>query len=211
MVENVFHILLADAHTCSRIGFCQVLTDAGFYVVAETGYLNKLDALIQAHHPHILLLDSNLLPTLPIPFLTNLHQNHSEITIVLLIDNNNGLPLHALVNAGVRGVLLKTEPCSVISQIIKATATNVAAFSPELLTRITTLSHTLMTGMEDMSLTTQEQQLLQFLCADKSNPEIAQALNLSRKTIEKRLTALYKQLGVNTRTGAVAWYLKLEK
>ncbi len=211
MVENVFHILLADAHACSRIGLCQILTGAGFSIVAETGYLNKLDALIQAHHPHILLLASNLLPASPIPFLVNLQQKHSEITVVLLIDNDNGLPLRALVNAGASGILLKTESCDIISQVVKVAATGGAAFSPELLDRITRLSHMSMTGTENMSLTTQEQQLLQFLCADKSNPEIAQSLDLSRKTIEKRLTALYKKLGVRTRTGAAILYLKLDK
>jgi len=44
-----------------------------------------------------------------------------------------------------------------------------------------------------------------------NNLEIAQTLNLSQKTVEKRLTVLYKKLNVKTRTGAAICYLQRDK
>lgn len=187
MVENAFPILLADAYTCSRIGLFQVLTDAGFHVVAETGSLDELDALAQSHQPRLLLLAGNLLPDPPLPFLAGLRRRYPAMKIVLFLSDDYDLPWRELVNAGVNGMLLKTESCSVISQTIKAAAAGSAAFSPELLARITEPPHTPAAETKDVPLTMPEQQLLQFLCADKSNLEIAETLNLSRKTVEKRL------------------------
>jgi DNA-binding NarL/FixJ family response regulator len=106
---------------------------------------------------------------------------------------------------------LKSESSAVIAQAVRAAVTGSPAFSPELSARILTLPNTPTAETEDVPITVPEQQLLQFLCADKSNREIAETLHLSRKTVEKRLTALYKKLGVKTRTGAAAWYLEHDK
>ncbi len=209
MPENFNKILLADAHPCSRIGLYQVLTDAGFYISSETGCLSELDTLLQIGQPRILLLSSNLLPSSYIPFLATLNQRYPQTAIVLLLDDYTDSLLQQLVKSGINSMILKTESSRVIVQIIQVAIVGGVAFSPELFSRIMTLPHSAQTNeTQDINLTMQEQQLLQLLCADNSNSKIALALNLSHKTIEKRLTALYVKLNVKTRTGAAIWYIR---
>lgn len=206
MTENGCSLLLADANTCSCIGLRHLLTNAGFHVVAETRHLNELDSLLQIHRPHLLLLASNLpLPDAPAIFLAGLRQCYPETAVVLLLDHHNNWPLRELADAGISGLIAKTESGSAIVQMVRAVAPGSVVISPELLARMAPPPDAL---TPDVTLTMQEQQLLQLLCADKSNLEIAQALNLSRKGVEKRLTALYARLGVKTRTGAAAWYME---
>lgn len=51
-------------------------------------------------------------------------------------------------------------------------------------------------------LTTQELAILRLVVAEKKDLEIAQALNLSERTVRKYLRAIYDKLGVDSRAGA---------
>ncbi len=202
-----WRILLVDAHTCSRIGLYQVVTDADFDVVAETDNFEELDALLQECQPHLLLLAGNLLPKPQAQFLIDLCQSFPETAVVLFLESQTDWPLMELVTSGARGLIAKTESSHTIAQTLQAVSTGNVTISPQLMARMTTPSNSPLTGTPEVALAPEEENLLQFLCVGKSNPEIAQALSLSRKTVGKRLTALYAKLGVNSRTGAVAWYL----
>ena len=49
------------------------------------------------------------------------------------------------------------------------------------------------------ALTTNERRVASLAAEGRSNREIAQALYVSRKTVEKHLTAAYKKLGASAR------------
>ena len=48
-------------------------------------------------------------------------------------------------------------------------------------------------------MTAREQQVAELASAGRSNPEIAQALFITRKTVEKHLGSAYTKLGVESR------------
>jgi len=60
-------------------------------------------------------------------------------------------------------------------------------------------------GRTGPRLTARELAVLQLLAAGKSNREIAQALGISRKTVEKHVGNLYTKLGINSRAQAAMW------
>lgn len=128
-VEKTVPILLAESH--SRIGLYQVLMAAGFHVVAEAEDLKVCRTLLAAHRPYLLLLAGNLLPVPPAPFLTDLRQRYPAMKVALLLDDDDDLPLQELVNAGVNGMVLKTESHDAILQTVQAVATGNITFSPE--------------------------------------------------------------------------------
>jgi PAS domain S-box-containing protein len=57
---------------------------------------------------------------------------------------------------------------------------------------------------EELHLTSDDQTLLGFLAAGKTNRQIGEELGLGAKAVEKRLAKLFTKLGVATRTEAVA-------
>jgi DNA-binding NarL/FixJ family response regulator len=62
------------------------------------------------------------------------------------------------------------------------------------------------------SLTTREQEIARLIAEGASNPEIAQKLFLSRKTVERHVSNVFKKIGVRNRAelAAKAAELKVE-
>ena len=54
-------------------------------------------------------------------------------------------------------------------------------------------------------VTEREVEVLTLLARGLSNPEIARALVVSRKTVERHLENIYNKLGVSSRTAAVVY------
>lgn len=194
-------ILLADAHNCSRIGLVQVLMDADFEIVAEATCPEECLRLLAQHQPPVLLLAFNLLPSDPVAFIKTLRQEQPHCHIVLYLANCDDLPLPALRVAGVKGMVTTREPTSTLLQVVQSAATGQDAYSPQVMTK-------LLQGETPSSppLIEFEEKLLRLVCAEKNNAEIAAIMTLNRKTVEKRLSALYTKLGVKTRVGAALWF-----
>jgi DNA-binding CsgD family transcriptional regulator len=62
---------------------------------------------------------------------------------------------------------------------------------------------------EEVSLTAREREVLGRVARGKTNAEIAELLWLAPSTVRKHLENVYAKLGVNTRTAAVARFLRL--
>ena len=109
--------------------------------------------------------------------------------------------LPALVDAGVTGMVAKMESTQTLVQTILTAAAGRRAISPMVMDRMLHQN-----PQPEIILDTLEEKLMQLVCAEKTNLEIAEILNLSHKTVEKWLTALYTKLGVRSRTGAALWF-----
>jgi DNA-binding NarL/FixJ family response regulator len=56
-------------------------------------------------------------------------------------------------------------------------------------------------------LTPREKEVLSLIADGRSNPEIAETLNITKNTVKSHLTHIYSALGIHTRTqAAVRWH-----
>jgi len=204
-------LLLADAHPCSRIGLYQVLVDAGFEVVAEAEAVDDCWLQLAQHEPPLLLMACNLLPKEPIPLLANLRQQHPNCHIVLFLANCDTLPLQAIVDVGVSGMVDKEESSQTLLQVVQTAATGQIAISPSVMGRLLLQSGTSATlSLATITLDKSERALLRLICTEKSNAELAAALNVGKKTVERYLSLLYIKLGVQGRVGAAVWFMQYD-
>lgn len=204
-------ILVADSRSCSRVGLCYILENNGFLVAAETNTLSNLVSLIEKFEPSILILASSLLHDTQKSFFTSLCTNDSKMSIVLLLDASQHLPIRELYLTGIKGFIDQEEPVGSIVQMITTVATGGITFSEALIAKIMNNPNNFLANNHKITLSIEEKQLLQLLSSDRTNVGIAEILHLSPKTVEKRLTLIYEKLDVKTRTGAVSWYLQQKK
>lgn len=97
----------------------------------------------------------------------------------------------AAVAAGARGYLLKTAPLLEVAEAIRRVAAGGTVFTADQLRE---------TQRPSVVLSERDRQVVRLLVASRSNDEIAQALGLSRKTIEATLTRLYERYSALSRT-----------
>lgn len=65
------------------------------------------------------------------------------------------------------------------------------------------------TEKDELGLTKREREIIQMVAEEYTNEQIAQALFLSRRTIESQLAVVFQKLGVQTRVGVVKKAIQL--
>jgi DNA-binding NarL/FixJ family response regulator len=123
---------------------------------------------------------------------------------LLLLSQNEDYQIKDLMAKGVKGIVGKRESTAALLHILRAVATGNLSFSERVLEKVLTEERQTDQSPE-FALNDQEKTILQLICADRTNREIACALSLSEKAIEKQLAALYAKLGVKSRVGAAIW------
>lgn len=204
MQASYRQFLLADAHPCSRIGVHRVIKGTGFKVLAEANSVDECKKQLAHYGSTLLLIACNLLHEDPISIIGDLRQQHPKCRLVLFIADCDALPLQAITNLGVQGMVTKKEALEMLGKVMKRVTEGEIAYSPIIVR--TLLQSPKPDSSFSIVLCQKERQLLHLVCAEKNNAEIAQSLNVSEKTIEHYLSELHGKLGVQTRTGAAVWF-----
>lgn len=169
-------------------------------VAATTNEPAQLQVCLQQHQPDLLLLAGNMLLHAPAESLLGLHQQFPQTRLLLLLEHGGeGCPCE-LVQAGATGCIVKTEPPQAFVEAICTVATGQSWYSQEVTQHL--LHH------QANALTVRERAVLRLVMQEKTDLQIAQALNLSDRTIRCHLETLYKKLNVQTRAGAVVQAIK---
>lgn len=180
--------------------------DAGFEIVAEAESLGDCLLQLAQHKPPQLLMACNLLPREPIPLLTNLRQQHPNCVIVLFLANCNTLPLQAIVDAGVSGMVAKGESSQTLVQVLQGATVGKKSLSTKILATLAKgASENMHKLTQKLDLTDREVMLLTLLTQGLNNRKIAAELNLAYQTVRNDCSRLYGKLDVSNRLAAVQW------
>lgn len=110
-------IVIADAQARVRFGLRILLEQqAGWTVVAEAMDSQELLALVQKHHPDLVLLDWNLLEPPVETFIRRLRAQHPAL-LLLAMNGNQGVSQAAL-SAGMDGFTSKMEAPEKLLELI---------------------------------------------------------------------------------------------
>lgn len=186
------------------LGIRTLLTEEGFEVVGEVSCRGEVLPALQEHTPDILLLASNLFPSSYEKLYSHLSRIASETSTVLLVSQVEQYQIRELMAKGIKGIVGKEESTAALLQALRAIAAGNLSFSESVLERVL-IEERQADESPEFTLHDQEKTILQLICADRTNREIACALSVSEKAIEKQLAALYAKLGVKSRVGAAIW------
>lgn len=188
----MYKLVIADDHSIVREGIKQLLASLdGYDVLAEA--TNGLEAisLVKQHKPDLLILDVSM------PY-ANALEVYLEVqrwspatrTIVFTGVSTAGL-LSSLINEGVNGLILKSSVNDELQRAIQAVMAGERYIQAEAAALIDSSSGAAI-------LTRREQQILQLICSGHSNPQIAEALTISVKTVDNHRSSLMKKLQVHS-------------
>jgi two-component system, NarL family, response regulator NreC len=196
--DNIITVVLADDHEVVREGLRMVLeTEADIEVVAEAADVDGARRAVLGHKPDVAILDLNMPggpTTEEIPHLSEV--SPGTAVIVLTMQTDLGFARKALAS-GARGYVIKHSAAGELVEAIRAAANGETYLSPHLGARLASDAAN-EPGPPDR-LTPRELEILGLLTRCLTNPEIAEQLVISVRTVETHRANLQRKTGCQTR------------
>ena len=201
-------VLLADDHTVVRAGLrdaLRVLPD--LEISGEVGNGRDLmDALVRTN-PDLLVMDANMPDLEPVSAVQQIKSRHPGLKILIVSAYDDENYVVGLLNAGVDGYHMKDQPLADLQLAAQRVLKGDRWISGSLVSRLASTRPSQQHPPVPW-LTRRQRELLHLLIQGADNRNIALSLNLSVKTVENHLTALYRVLGVDSRLKAVNYALR---
>jgi len=200
-------VLLADDHTVLRQGLRAVLAaEPDIEVVAEAGTGRKAVQLTNTLRPDVVVMD------IAMPELNGLEATRQVIhdvpstRVIILSSYDDDEYVSQLTDGGAIGYLLKQTAANDLIRAIREAKQGNAYFSPAISKRM--LEHyrrRFMNGQPARKtaepLTSRETEVLQLIAEGRTNKQIAAALCISVKTIEKHRQQVMDKLNIHDIAG----------
>ena len=197
-------VLVADDHPLYREAVASAIRRAPNLdlVSAECDGRQALAALRQ-HEPDVALLDMRMPELDGMQVLNAVVRDGLRTHVVFLSAHMDGRAIYAAIGAGACGCISKDAPGDAVCDAVMTAARNGTVLPPDVQEGMVgeirwRVAH------ERPLLSPREQEILTFVAAGLSAPEIAKGLYLSHGTVKAHLQSLYQKLGVSDRAAAVA-------
>lgn len=201
-------VLLADDHTVVRAGLrnaLQVLPD--LEIAGEVGNGQELMAALEGETIDLLIMDASMPDFEPVSAVKQIKSKHPKIKILIVSAHNDESYVVGLLKAGADGYHMKDQPLADLQlaaqRILNGDRWISGSLIDKLINRPAAAAHANIPW-----LTRRQRELLRLISQGADNRNIAQTLDLSVKTVENHLTALYRVLGVDSRLKALNYILR---
>lgn len=193
--------LLADDHALIRAGLRDSLTSLpALEVVGEVGNGPDLMQAITELRPSLLVMDVNMPDFEPVAAVQRIKAQYPGLKILVVSAYDDQSYVVGLLAAGVDGYHLKDQPLSDLQLAVKRILDGGRWISDPLVNRLVDQRSAPVESAP--ALTRRQRELLYLLTQGYNNQKIAWVMDLSVKTIENHLTALYRAIGVESRLEA---------
>jgi two-component system response regulator NreC len=202
-------IVLADDHEIVREGIKMVLdAEPDMAVIAEAADVESAARRVKGHQPAILVLDLSMPGEASLPAIPEMLESSPETQIVVLTMQNEPAFAREALRAGARGFVVKHAAGRELVQAIRAVAGGGTYINPQLGARVAAEPSTV--KGPPGNLTEREAEILGLIALGYTNPEIADKLFLSVRTVETHRANVQQKLGLTTRAELVRYALDHE-
>ena len=186
-------VLLADDHAMMREGLSVLLTGAGMEIVGSVGNGRDAVRVATALMPDVVLMDLTMPEMNGIEATRQICARMPATQVVVLSMHSNREHVYQAMKAGAMGYVLKDAASAELVKAVRA----VCAGRRYVSSAIGLLSE--LSGQRGPleSLSTREGQVLQLVVEGRTSGEIAQAINLSKTSVDTYRSRLMKKLGVS--------------
>ncbi|MGH2869022.1 MAG: response regulator [Solirubrobacteraceae bacterium] len=184
----------------------------GVEVVAAAGDGEQALALVDQHHPDVVLMDLRMPRVDGTEATSRLHTTHPELPVVVLTTYADDESIFSALRAGARGYLTKNASAAEIAHALRTVHAGHALLDPAVQARL----------LENMStpadaapppgsrplpdeLTPREAEVLTLIAAGHSNAQIAEQLYLSPATVKSHINHIFTKTRVRDRAQAVTY------
>jgi DNA-binding NarL/FixJ family response regulator len=212
---NVINVIIADDHVLYRAGVRAALSaKKDIKVIAEADNGSHLLMLLKGIRPDVVLLDIQMPIMDGIATLAELKKLYPEVKVIMLTMMDDHSMITKLMELGANSYLTKTSDSEIIYEAIKTCHEQEYYFNS--LTNKALLNNLRQKNpvvsdksiQEDARLSEKEITVLKLMCEEKSTREIAQAVELSPRTVEAIRDKLKTKTGSKSTAGLIMYAVK---
>ncbi len=206
-------VLLADDHALVRHGLRMVLdAEADLEVVSEAG--DGAEAIERGLEPGVdlAILDITMPRMTGLQAARELHRRRPQLQILMLSMHQNERYLYESLRAGASGYVLKSVVDRDLVEACRAAMRGEKYLYPGALTP---LIRDLLDGarddlpsMPEDPLTPRETEIIKLIAESYSTKQIAEALVISEKTVDRHRTNILEKLGMHDRVELVRYAIR---
>ena len=199
-------VLVVDDHAVVRRGisaYFEFLDDIEMVGEAADGRqaLDKLAALaVYTTTPDVVLMDLVMQRMDGLEALTEITQRYPEVAVVMMTSFGETRRVHAALEAGARGYLLKDAGPTEVAAAVRAAANDEVFIDPAVARALTREMVAPRSGIE--TLTERETAVLALVAQGMTNRQIATDLHISERTARTHVSNILAKLGFQSRTQA---------
>ena len=204
-------VLVVDDHAVVRRGLVAFLeSEPDLDLVGDAdGYDRALEVLAeldaQARLPDVVLMDLQMAAPDGIAATREIRARYRDIEVVALTSFGEDSRVHAALDAGAAGYLLKDADADEVSAAIRAAHRGELHLDPAIARRL--MEGALPDG-STAAMTARELQVLRLIGTGKANKEIAAKLAISERTARTHVSNILGKLGLHSRTQAALWAVR---
>ncbi|MBI3418409.1 MAG: response regulator transcription factor [Verrucomicrobia bacterium] len=206
-------VLLVDDHPMTREGLAAIINrQADLEVCCEASNPAEAMSALAKLKPDLMVTDLTMPGRSGVEFLKDVHAMMPELPMLVLSMHDEMLYAERALRAGARGYVMKDAGSAKLLEVIRLVLSGQSYVSPQMSARILDA----MTGHRPRGssspiekLSDREFEVFQLLGSGKSTKEVAQALNLSPKTVDVHRGRIKEKLQLKDATSllhhAVRW------
>ena len=212
MGENA-RIIVADDHPLFREALQQALSPVmpGVSFLEADSFDSLQSTVASCDDADLVLLDLEMPGAQGFSVLTWLRTQHPALPVVLVSATSDAGVMRRAVDLGAAGFIPKSSPVDTISEAIEAVLDG-EIWLPEAALALddAQLSADTELARRVASLTPQQFRVLDMLADGLLNKQIAAELDVSEATVKAHVTAIFRKLGVRSRTQAAIAARRIE-
>ncbi|MCU1476911.1 MAG: Two component signal transduction regulator, LuxR family [Subtercola sp.] len=207
---NPIRVFVVDDHAMVRHGlraFLQTQDDMRVVGEAENGRLavdelRRLSGLDTM--PDVVLMDLQMPVLDGVGAIAQLRSEHPFLKLVALTSFSDTSKVHAALEAGASGYLLKNSEPDQISAAIRAAARDQVYLDPQ----VTMVLARSLRNPTTAVLSARERQIIQLVALGYTNQQIADDLFISERTARSHVSHIISKLGLSSRIQAALWAIR---
>jgi DNA-binding NarL/FixJ family response regulator len=212
--DDPIGVLVVDDHEVVRRGLLAFLdSEPDIDVVGEAGGgAEALDLLAsmesEGRRPDVVIMDLQMAPVDGIESTRRIRALYGEIKVVALTSFAEEERVHAALQAGASGYVLKDSDADDVAASIRAVHRGEVRMDPLVARRLMSSLHHADADDPVSELTSRELDVLRLVAAGQPNKQIAAELAISERTARTHVSRILRKLRLSSRTQAALWAVR---